>query len=135
MKDWMKVFPAVMLAACLATGCVTNGTVAQMAEADKVYRAPVQEAQSLRILVGGKTMVMVYQDGRIRFGPEYSPDETARIFWKYMEQQLGGLFLSEQNVKTLAVSGALCALYGHNVNELGQCILCKFTPVVDGGDG
>lgn len=35
----------------------------------------------------GQTTVTVHHDGRLEYGPDYQPDEAARLFWEAVEQQ------------------------------------------------
>lgn len=37
---------------------------------------------SLRIAPNGETMVEVWPDGRVDYGPNYTPDAAARTFWE-----------------------------------------------------
>ena len=42
------------------------------------------EVCTLIISDHGDLLVKVYFDGRLEFGPNYTPDKTARIFWEAM---------------------------------------------------
>lgn len=35
----------------------------------------------------GQPTVTVHHDGRLEYGPDYQPDEAARLFWEAVEQQ------------------------------------------------
>lgn len=49
--------------------------------------APEATRNDLVIAAGGKLLVIIRPDGTMAFGPDYSPDEAALVFWEAMARR------------------------------------------------